>query len=110
MGLASATSASERITVSGLRSSWLAFATKRRWESKDCSSRSSMSSKVRASSLQLVLRTGQRDALVEALLGDPPSRAVMRSIGASARPATAQPATIASSTVPANASTYCKPS
>ena len=46
-----ATSTSARLIVSGVRSSCEALATKRRWPSKERSSRSSIVSKVSASSL-----------------------------------------------------------
>lgn len=49
-GLDSATSISVRITVSGVRSSWLALDTNRRCASKEAEIRSSISSKVSASS------------------------------------------------------------
>ena len=50
-GSARATWSRVRSTVSGVRSSWEAFATNRRWDSKDVSSRSSRSLRVMPSSL-----------------------------------------------------------
>ena len=74
-GLASATSASERITVSGLRSSWLALATKRRCVSNETASRSSIELSVSPSSRSSSSGPLDGDALAEALLGDPPGGA-----------------------------------
>ena len=95
------------MTVSGLRSSWLALATKRRCASTAASRRSSISSSVSRQLAQLVARAGQRDALVQALLGDPARGVGDRAAAAPARGRpTTQPTAIASSAVPASAIPY----
>jgi hypothetical protein len=101
---ASATSASVRIMVSGVRSSWLALATKRRCESNASAKRSSMPSTVsarrRTSSAgpSSSMRSSRRSPETRSAV------AVIRRRGASARPASHQPATMARTIVPAKAS------
>ena len=60
-----------RITASGVRSSWEALATNRRWVSNASASRSSIASKVSASSATSSSGAGVADPLVEVLLGEP---------------------------------------
>ena len=69
-GSASATSTSARMMVSGVRSSWLALATKRRWPSKAAARRSSIPSSVSARSRSSSRGPVHGDPLVEPLLGD----------------------------------------
>ena len=73
-GFATATSSDARIVASGVRSSWEALATNRRWAANDASSRSSSSSMVSARRLDLVGRAGDGQPLVQVVGGDPAGR------------------------------------
>jgi hypothetical protein len=92
------------MTVSGVRSSWLALAMNCRWLVNARSSRSSIVSKVSASS-----RSSSRGPL-QAMRWDrfcslaARAAAVSRCTGRRMRPATIQPATAASSVTPAKLS------
>ena len=68
VGLAIATSIRVRIEVSGVRSSCEALATNRCWLTKARSRRSSISSKVSASSLSSSSAAAEADPLVEMFL------------------------------------------
>ena len=102
------TSSSVRTIASGVRSSCEALATKRRWLSKAASSRSSIESKVSASSRSS--SRGPSSAMRASSVRSEIERAVevMRLIGRSARPATIQPAateaSVTSSSAPPKAS------
>ena len=73
-GLASVTSIAVRITVSGVRSSCEALATKRRWLAKAASSRAEHGVEGVRQFLQLVVGPGQRDPLAQVLLRGPARR------------------------------------
>jgi hypothetical protein len=88
---ASATSTSVRVMARGVRSSWEALATKRRWVSKAVSSRASIWSKVSASSFS---SSSGPCRLIRSCRVLPSSRlavAVIACSGRSTRPATSQP-------------------
>jgi hypothetical protein len=89
--LASVTSIAVRMTVSGVRSSCEALATKRRWLAKAASSRPSMASNVSASSFSS--SSGPASAIRSPRFSSDARRAaaVIACTGRSARPATIQP-------------------
>jgi hypothetical protein len=91
-GLARATSTSVRTIARGVRSSWEALATKRRWLEKAASSRPSIASKVSASSFSSPC--GPSSAIRSRCRFCPESRlaaAVTAWSGRRIRPATTQP-------------------
>ena len=106
-GSASVTSSSVRMTVSGVRSSCEALATKRRWLAKAPDRRSSISSKVSASSLSS--SRGPSSAMRSSSVSceTPRAAAVIFCSGRSARPATSQPSSTDSAVIAASASAYC---
>ncbi len=98
------TSTSVRITASGVRSSWLAFATKRRWLSKAASSRASIASNVSASSFSS--SGGPSSAIRSSSVSSDSRRAVAvtRLTGCSARPASTYAAAMPTTAVTAKTS------
>ena len=108
-GLSSTTSTVARMTASGVRSSWEALAMNRCWPSKAAWSRSSISSKVSASSWSS--SRGPRSATRADRLRSDAARAaaVIRCTGRSARPAAIQPRIAARAITTASViSEYCR--
>jgi len=91
VGLASVTSMAVRMTVSGVRSSCEAFATNRRWAANAWSSRSSISSKVSASSLSSSLAPVSASRSPRCWSDARRAVSVITRTGRSTRPETNQP-------------------